>query len=422
MLLLLWVFAVGCDLLNGDEEPPPDGGEDAVDENGNGDSLPPDDEFELLVVYTVDGNLWLAEGENPPVSLTSGGNDHFPQFSPDGEYIIFRRNVPPGPSGLDRFELWVIGRDGSGASPLIASGDLPGVMGQPMGFDDPVMLDRLPWQVEWLADSRRVALNTYIEGGYGLSLSYDLWVVHIETGSLNQVLSDGQGGTFNYSPDETRLLVADHAKVTLMNADGSGRTVPLKFELVNTASEYAFVPYPVWTPDGSQGMIAISSPEPFGPSPYNSLHKINLSGEAVMMGTLPGINLIMDDLLWSPDRKRLAYVDSGGDLCLANADGSGNTVYEPDVDRFMGWAPGNEHFIFSKNYGEHVYLGGPVLPAEPFVDFAAVGRVLLVKWADETNYGFLALDGRLRTGELGGETRLIDNSVYDFDIYSSKGE
>lgn len=422
LIVTLLIFAEGCDLFNGDEEPPPEDmedTEDAIGDNGENDSLPPDEDYEPVVAlaYSVGGNLWLAEGDSPPISLTAGENDYSPQFSPDGQQILFRREVPPGPAGLERFELWVVGRDGSGTRQLIAHDDLPGALGQPMGFETTVMLDRLPWETVWLSDSRHIAFNTLIDIGYGLPLSYDLWIVDIETGSLTNMLPDGKGGTFVFSPDETKLLVADHGTVSLMNADGSNRKVVIKFEFVNTASEYAFVPHPVWTTDGSLGLVAISSPDPFGAPPYNSLWKINLSGDAVMMGTLPGMNLIMEDLFWSPDRVRLAFFNDDGDLCLANADGSGIVVYASDVSCFMGWAPGGQHFVFSKQYGVQVLLGSPGSPAEPFVDFNEVGRVLQVKWADPQNFGILALDRNLWAGELDGELNLIDTAVDTFDIY-----
>ena len=42
------------------------------------------------MAYTIDGNLYLQDGTNPPIQLTNDERrDHTPVFSDDGEKIVF---------------------------------------------------------------------------------------------------------------------------------------------------------------------------------------------------------------------------------------------------------------------------------------------------------------------------------------------
>ncbi len=379
----------------------------------------------LSVVYSQEGALWWAVGYNAPRPLTSGSEDFAPQFSPDGQWVLFRREAPPGPSGLGRFELWVVRAwEESVARRLVAADDLPGVMGAPMDGDGPVLLDRLPGRTAWLPDGQRVAFTTFIEGGYGLDTRLDLWVVDVETGALTRLLPDGEGGAFAFSPDGTALLVASPEAVALLDADGRNRRELLRFPAVNTASEYAYIPQPLWMPDSSAGLIAITSPEPWEDGASCSLWRVSRAGSAVQIGTLPTACLFntMDDALWSPDRAWLAYAtEYGGNLLLANADGSAARVYAEGAGHFLGWSRDGRRFVFAQWYAERMLLGGPELEPTPFVDPEEVGQIIALKWADASTYAFVAVDTAytrtLWVGELGGEPRIIDTHVDDFDVF-----
>jgi dipeptidyl aminopeptidase/acylaminoacyl peptidase len=389
-------------------------------------------EGELLVAYTRDDGLWIVEGEAAPRRLTADGSDTDPRFSPDGQWVLFRRELPPGPAGLPRLELRVVGVDGSGERRLVGPEDLPGEMGTPMGSDSEVLLDRLPFQIEWLPDSGAVAFNTHVEYGYGLLTSDDLWSVDVATGALTPLLADEQGGTFAFSADGTRVVVATPTQVAMIDADGANRRTLVSFDRVNTASEYAFEPLPVWAPDGSYALVVIPSPEPFAPGASGGVWRLPVSGDAVLLATLPGNFLFggVYNSLWSPDRARLAYTRpaAGADpnareLVIGAVDGSDSTVYTTGNVDFLGWAPDGLHFTFWQNQPVEVMLGTlgePPLALVPPGEGQVVGAPI---WADDEVFVYMAGEAgafAVRAGQLGGASRVLDlvgDSVGRFDAY-----
>lgn len=347
----------------------------------------------LRIAYSRDGNLWLAEGDAVPRQLTTGGQDGSPLFSMDGREVLFRRQLPPGAAGLPRQEIRVIGVDGTGERLLVGADDLPGELGMPMGSDSEVMLDRVPHQVAWLPDGR-VAFNTTIETGYGVTTNDDLWLVDTQGGEPAQLLPDGQGGAFAFSPDGSWLVVSTPSTVALMNASGGERRTLLTFEPVATASEYAYYPFPVWAPDGSHALIAISSPEPFWPDAEGgitgTLYRLTPDGGAEQQATLEGRFLFntMADLLWSADRSHIAYTAPIGDLTenqvelrVASGEGMDPVAYATGRLEFHAWAPDSLRFAYQDHETGEWFLGEPGAPAQPLLPPEADEQVIGVTWA-----------------------------------------
>ena len=395
-------------------------------------TLEPAPEGDLLVVYTDEGSLWIVAGESAARRLTSGGADSDPLFSPDGRWILFRRQLPPSPADLPRFELRIIGADGSDERRVVGPEDLPGEMGMPIESDVEVLLDRLPLQVTWLPDSRAVAFNTRIEGGYGLIANDDLWLVDIETGALTALLPDGEGGSFAFSPDGARLVACTPTTVTMMGADGTNRRELVTFDFVNTASEYAYHPMPAWAPDSSYALVAISSPEPFAPGASGNVWRLPVSGDTVLLATLPGNFLFatMGNALWSPDRTRIAYTApaAGGgpntrDLIIAGVDGSDPVVYATGELDFQGWTPTGHRFTFWQNQPGELYLGQIAEPPQRLVGPGEADRIQSLRWADGETFAYVTGEWGafiFRVGQVGGAHRTIGTSNDGFaqlDVY-----
>ncbi len=370
------------------------------------------------VVYTHSGNLWLVEGTLPPRPLTNGGGDSEPRFSPNGRWVLFRRELPPGPADLPRFELYVVGIDGSGERRLVGPEQLPGELGQPAGAEQQFELDRLPLQVAWLPDNSGVAFNTRVDYGVGLSLKNDLWVVDLTTGALAQRLPDGQGGTFAFSPNGFWLALSTSKEVAMLRADGTDRRTLVTFPAVNTASEYAYVPLPVWAPDSSYALVGISSQDPFGQSPSGTLWRLPVSGEAVQLTTLSGMFLFntMEDSLWSPDRTQLAYEDNGT-LFIAGWDGSTPRAYVSGNARFIGWAPGHSRFAFWQTEPTEVWIGEPGQVPQRVTSPTGPAAIADLRWVDENTYVYVTGEPEAYTlgiGTVGGLARdiAISNSKF----------
>lgn len=317
----------------------------------------------LTLVYSETGDLWVAVGYNAPRQITSGHFDLYPILSPDGTKVLFQREVESGSAGLHRFELWVISTDGSDERRLVSAADLPGQMGYTIEAEEETMLDRLPQQVAWLDDSRRIAFNTLLEAGYGVLSFYDLWIADTETGTVTRLLEDGDGGSF--------------------------------------------------------GLVAIASEEPFFADPYMTVWRLPLSGEAAVLSTLPGINLFntMYDKLWNSTRTAFAYIDNLLSLHITTLDGESLYVYD-NGDHFLSWSVNDRYWIYRQN-GE-IMLDEVELTAAP-LDLLAGGNSdwFEVKWVSGTDY--VALSGNyhegmtLWTGQVGGDSIEISAGVNSFD-------
>ncbi len=396
--------------LEQDPDLPESDDEDAFDEADQG---------LLTVVYSETGDLWVSIGYNAPQQITSGHFDSYPLLSPDGSKILFRRDAGLSPANLYRFELWVIGIDGSDESLLLGVDDLPGEMGYAMGEMEETMLDRLPQQIAWLDDNRTIAFNTLLETGYGILGFYDLWLADSQTGEIVRLLDDGLGGSFSYSPDGNRILVSDPGSVSMVNADGSGRRVLVSYPFVNTASEYAYNPQPVWAPDGSHGLVAIASEEPFFADPYLTLWRLPLNGDAQELCTVPGINLFntMYDRLWNSTRTDFAYLDDLFNLHIATLNGESLQVYE-NGDHFFGFSADDRCWAYRQG-GEVMLDGIDLAPAPLEIPEGDNSDWFEFKWVNAEDYVVLSgnyYEGMtLWTGRVGGDLRVIDALVNSYD-------
>ena len=424
LIIILFLLA-GCSAGSDQPDLDTDAGEEiTLPDDSSGDEAPEEGEADdlpgfLTVVYSETGDLWVTAGFNAPRQITSGHFDLYPNLSPDGSKILFQREVESGPAELRRFELWVINTDGTGERRLVSSADLPGQMGYAIDEEEEIILDRLPQQTAWLSDSRRIAFNTLLEAGYGVISFYDLWIADTENGTVTRLLEDGDGGSFAYSPDGSKILVSNPNSVSIVSADGSNRRQLLSYPFVNTASEYAYNPQPVWAPDGSFGLVAIASEEPFYADPYITVWKLPLSGEAAIISTLPGMNFFstMTDQLWNEARTALAYIDDEYILHLATLTGENLQSYG-SADYFYGWSADDRFWLLS--------LGGDLLVAGTAMELTPLelpegdhSGWFEVKWVSGTDY--VALSGNyyegmtLWTGRVGGGLREISDGVNSFD-------
>lgn len=380
-----------------------------------------------FVVYTGDGGLWIAllEEQALPRQLTAGA-DSDPLISPDGAWVLFRRQLAPGPSDLPRLELRVVGTDGSGERHLVGPEDLPGETGVPAGGDAAAPIDRLPLQAMWFPDSQAVAFNTHLMIGYGLMHNQDLWRIDLAAREPVQLLQDGEGGNFSFSPDGADMLISSPTAVAVWNL-ARGEWGPIvSFDFVNTASEYAYQPAPVWSPDGAYGLAAISSSDPFAPGATADLWRIPRRGEAQRLNTLAGqfLSATMDDDFWSPDRAHIAYTlaaeeraAAARDLFIADGDGARAVVYASGALEFLSWHPDSRHFLFWQNAPGEVYLGEIGQPPQRLVPPAEAARVESVNWIDDRAFAYV-VGGRgtyeIWVGEIGGAQRTIDTTMAGF--------
>lgn len=377
-----------------------------------------------LVAFPREGRLWIMEGEEPERPLTAGPADSAPLFSPDGRWLLFRRELPPAPTGLERFELRAIAIDGSGERVLVGPEDLPAGSAPIADSDEELPLDRLPWETVWLPDSRTVAFNTVMVVGYGHAPNDDLWLLDVESGATTQLLADDEGGRFAFSPDASRVVVCTHETVTIMDADGGNRRTLVIFDPVITYSEYAYQPQPVWASDGSHALVAISSRDPAEPDARATIWRLPLSGDAVSLGTLPDRFLLNTgtDALWSAERTHIAYVAVVEDgearsheLVIAQADGSDPVVYAAGELDFLGWARQGAEFAYWHHVASEVYRGVVGQPPVQLLGSRDENTaVISVSWFGEDMLVYVVAEAgefTIWSGPVGGEHRIIGQVV-----------
>jgi hypothetical protein len=210
----------------------------------------------------------------------------------------------------------------------------------------------------------------------------------------------------------------------MMNADGIDRRDLVVFEPVDTASEYAYYPMPVWAPDGSYALVAVSSPEPFALEvPTADIWRLPLSGEALRLATLRGslLTVSMDGSMWSADRTHIGYTMPVGEqpstehaLIVSNADGSGDTTYATGDIRFLGWADEGARFLFRDTESGEVSIGEVGQPPYPLIPALETDRVVSISWSgkDTVVYSLARGDGfSIWLADPGGAPRVVDPAV-----------
>jgi hypothetical protein len=379
----------------------------------------------LLVVYSIDGSLMLSVGFNAPVVLTEGFGDFSPIISPDGSMVLFKRSAGLSPAGINRFDLWAVNLDGSEAHLVVAATDLPGEMGEMMGESDPVLFDRLPYQIAWLPDGSGVVFNTMLAVDYGEITFYDLWVADLESGAVTQVIADGQGGNFAFSPDGSKLMVADSTSVSIFDASFENPRQLLTYPFVNTASEFAFTPIPVWAPDGSYALVAI--PDPAMGGYYNDdieaeIWQLPLTGEARLASTFNGFYLdaAMSGVMFSPDGLHFAYHSGSymdGTVYISTLEGEIVNSFDSGVE-VLGWSTDGSLITL---YADSPYLAGLERAVEELpMHEETYGWWALYKWVGPTTYvgldfSYFLEETVLWVTEIDGSSRIIDYGAQYFD-------
>lgn len=433
-LLLLLVFPTGCRetaVEPGEVDTPPVDAlitEQDELESSNASEAEEDIGWEkplLLIAYEKQGKIICSVGYNPPFHLTENENDGRPLVSPDGNNVLFQRHIISDHPELNPFELWLVNIDEPEPKPLVTLDQLPGEISQPISSDEEIMLNRLPSQYAWSEQGDIVLFNTVLEDGSRHLLYYDLWQADPISGLITQILPDGEGGNFALSPDGTTLLIADSESVSISDADGRNRRELFQFPIVNTANEYPYIPQPVWAPDSSYGLVAISGPEPYmDEESYYTIWRVSQSGEAELMTTVPGSNLsdTISGKLFSPDGKHFAYTTGNfpdGKTKIATLDGTIISTFDEYSFQVFGWSTDGNMAIFNGDF--LVFLGGVEQEMQELeMHDEAYAWNSYIKWVNPRTYvgvdwTYFLEESILWTTEIGSESRIIDRDVRNFD-------
>jgi len=232
----------------------------------------------------------------------------FPEFSPDGEQIIyFVLDMTDEDASKWIREIWLMRQDGS----------------QPL---------RMAWSVfgwsSWSPDSSRLALTGMFQAG-----NMDVFTLDVRTGDILRLTEHpAMDREPDWSPQGSIIAFTSFRDglphLYLMNADGTGQHRLTTGDMIELE--------PDWSPDGK--MLAFVS----GDDVNTQIYVINADSTGLRQLTdEPGYN---ENPTWSPDGRMIAFWsdrDGDRDIYLMQADGSGlvQITDDPGEDENPTWAP-----------------------------------------------------------------------------------
>ena len=330
--------------------------------------------LDLRVAYIDSGNLWVVEKGMEPVQLIDTGIITEVRISYDGQWIAYVvRDMEQ-----DTAELHSIRFDGS----------YPQILLDAASFDALYPLDSFLHyslsNLDFLQRSYTLLFNTRgVFEGPGLAKNDDLLAIDVATGSLNRLLSPGDGGDFTVSPEGDRIAIVRPDSLDFVNADGTNmRSEVLTFSHVITYSEYFFYPLPVWS-DGSV-VVPIPQEDPFFAAEPGTVWAVN--GESQNLAQPDGDLFAPQRELpiVSPDGMHLAYfqaAEGAGELHLViqRLDNGEQTIYDTGALQWKGWGPDSYLFAYTKGSGLDLYLGDLLGVPE------ALGSGTALRWLNSGN-------------------------------------
>jgi hypothetical protein len=297
-------------------------------------------------------NLWTwQEGSSPNQIIASGDVDRV-ALSSDGEWIAFSRVT----ADFLETSLWAIRFDGSEEHLLINHSDF---MAMPLSSDinSDWVVSRYPFMLTFIPSSNTTLAFITVPQfeGPGFIDNKDLWLVDVETGMRNNLLTAGTGGHFYYSPNGSQIALVTGSDISLVNSDGTNRRSSiLIYEPVLTYSEYEYHAFPQWSPDGSFLRVAIPYSDSLGdPGMPGHLYQLPTDGSpAFFLGNVNFAPITSGH--YSPDLTQLAYVqkmgaleDNNYALMTSNFDGTEPVeIVQADLS-FAAWSPDSNQFAYN---------------------------------------------------------------------------
>jgi hypothetical protein len=316
--------------------------------------------------------------------LTSAVNVGDLRLSSDGELIVYLLID----ANFEFTELRAVGFDGSGDRRLLAREDLATLY--PLeGF-----LRYTLSSIGLIPGTHTVLLNTRgVFEGPGLAKSDDLLSLDADTGTLDPLLGQGEGGDFTISPDGTELAIMRPDSLSFARSDGTNlRSAVFSFPFVITFSEYLYYPRPVWSPAGDVVMLTIPGENPFAESPSGTIRQVPLAGgSGTVLASVSGdlfrpqaeVPLISPDLT-TVAFLRAAIVAGEQDLILYRHATGESISYATGSLQWKGWAPDSLHFAYTSGGGLDLFLGGIGEPPQP------LGSGTGLRWIGDQQYLYLA--------------------------------
>lgn len=374
------------------------------------------DESRLVVAWMANSNLYIWEtGDSAPQALATGSVIR-PYISPDGQHIAYTR----GDIGLST-SLWVTSANGGDEREI-------GSVFQ-LSPEATLYLAQVGW-----ADNSTLYFNTLQQTTISAQPKNDLWRVNIDSGAVEQILAEGEGGSFSVSPTGEYIAIIYpgvygemSGRIRLLNTRTLEHADKLQFVGVSTGAEYPFYPEVTWESDGSALRVAIPHQDLVYDdvdSPPTVLWRVPVDGEAEQTGEVPAS--YFGQPRWSSDGSGVVYLQRVGDatsnqfaLTVMNGDDPAVEYDSGEVGQIgrAMWIPGTNQFFYAKS-GE-IYIGAPGATSQLLGD-----QLFSLLFVDRTQYisaTFTNDTVELRTAELGGtESTLIAAIQTNAFVYDAR--
>ena len=371
----------------------------------------------LRIAFVKDGDVWYWEEGSAATQLTSLGDVVSVYLSSDGLVAAFIRQ-----HDWNNEEIYAVNTDGTNVRPLVTLADFAGMV-----FHKDA-ISAVPYRIAWVPGTHTLAFNTRMTfEGPGLILPDELRLVDADTVTLSVLMPPGTAGDFYYSHDGSQIALVNSTMISVVDSAGGNRRDLLTFPIVITYSEYNYYPPVVWSADNSFLRASIPPADPLAapPDPTTIWHLPADGSPPTPLTTIAKVPFFHDAVHLSPYAGKISYlteVSPGAppivDLHIANADSSGDVIYNSGDRRFEAWSTDEEHFIFTE--AGHYPKVGRI--GDPPQDLLGITLMLNVSWVDETRFLYInRLSGswELWLRELGTPGMLLastagDNIRYDF--------
>jgi len=371
----------------------------------------------LRIAFVKDGDVWYLEEGSAAVQITTLGDVVSVYLSSDGLVAAFIRQYD-----WNNEEIYAVNTDGTNVRPLVTLADFATMK---LSKD---ILSAVPYRIDWAPGTHTLTFNTRMTlEGPGLFLGDGIRQVDADTGVITVLMAPGTAGDFYYSPDGSQIAITNADFISVVDADGTNRRDLLTFPIVITYSEYNYYPPVIWSADSIFLRAPIPPANPLATPPdLTTIWHMPADGSPpISLSTLAKVPFFHDTVHLSPETSKIAYlteVTPGAppivDLHIANADGSGDVIYDSGDRRIEAWSSDGEHFIFTEaGHNPKVgRLGDPPMP------LTGITLMLNISWVDETRFLYLnRLSGswELWLRELGTPGVLLasttgDSIRYDF--------